>query len=558
MKFKIVWNNDIRIFSTASNDWDEIFPAVRKFVAQSFGVHEFNATYIDDEDEKITISRASDLQDALQRYAKLRKIPKIYVSTLQSQVSGSFATADGSLAVSGPRLGLSYLNDDFVTQQLQYQRQRQTDAKAATQKPDAAAAQWVVEPSHSAMGTVNKIRQIVDQIDMSALPKDKEFISIAIGDPTKYPNLQPSNNVTKTVQNKLLSQTCNGYTISYGARNARASLAKKYSMPHIQCTQDDVVITSGCSDALNLSICALLNKGDNFLIPRPGFSFYETLASRYGFEVKFYDLLPEQEWQIDTQHLRSQIDKRTKAILINNPSNPCGSVLTEDGILRVLQIAENYSIPIVADEIYAGMIYDDNHGKDKFVSVASLTRRVPVLTLSGLSKLYLTPGWRAGWIVIHDPIGAMVKIRTSLQKLSTVLLGSNTLIQESIPAIIEETPESYYDELNDKLLRQSSLLYREFDEIEALQPIRARGAMYLMVKIDMSKFNGRIKDDIQFANLLLKEQGVLCLPGAIFNMPNYFRAVICPPPHIIAEIGKRVKEFCHKYCDGNASLPAKL
>ena len=275
----------------------------------------------------------------------------------------------------------------------------------------------------ASMSTKNKIREIVDQIDMTAVPKDKEFISIAIGDPTKFPNLLPSSTVTKAVQTQLLSQQSNGYMISYGAQQARSAIAKKYSLPHIQCTEDDVVITSGCSGALDISICALLNKGDNFLIPRPGFSFYETLASRYGFKCKFYNLLPDAEWQIDVDHLESLIDDRTKCILINNPSNPCGSVLRKPNLLNVLRVAESYSLPIVSDEIYEGMVYDSNCDADKFCSVASLTQKVPVLTLSGLSKQYLVPGWRVGWIVVHDPIGAFVKVKTALQKLSTVLLG---------------------------------------------------------------------------------------------------------------------------------------
>jgi len=372
------------------------------------------------------------------------------------------------------------------------------------------------------------------------------------------PNLLPSPTVTKAVQTQLLSQQSNGYMISYGAQQARSAIAKKYSLPHIQCTEDDVVITSGCSGALDISICALLNEGDNFLIPRPGFSFYETLASRYGFRCKFYNLLPDAEWQIDVDHLESLIDDRTKCILINNPSNPCGSVLRKPNLLNVLRVAESYSLPIVSDEIYEGMVYDSNCDADSFYSVASLTRKVPVLTLSGLSKQYLVPGWRVGWIVVHDPVGAFVKVKTALQKLSTVLLGANSLCQAAIPSILIETPTSYYQELNGKLKQQGQLMYEQFAKIDGLTPIKARGAMYLMVKIELDQFHG-IKDDIDFARKLLQEQAVLCLPGAIFNMPNYFRAVICPPPHIIEEIGRRMSTFCRKYSfRGKVVLSSKL
>eukprot|EP00484_Ammonia_sp_Unknown_P022630 CAMPEP_0197024358 /NCGR_PEP_ID=MMETSP1384-20130603/4909_1 /TAXON_ID=29189 /ORGANISM="Ammonia sp." /LENGTH=547 /DNA_ID=CAMNT_0042452727 /DNA_START=28 /DNA_END=1671 /DNA_ORIENTATION=+ len=547
MKLKIVWNDDVRIFYTQKDKgWNEILPDIRTFVREAWGIDQFNMTYVDEEDERITITRTSDLEDALTRYKHLEKIPRLHIAL---QPSGALKMMPDGDDVEGPRLG--YGSVGWLHRK----------KEAASAQPSEKSEQWVVEPSQPSMSTVNKIRQVVDQIDMTAIPRDKEFISIAIGDPTKYPNLLPSSNMIKEVQNELISQHANGYSVSYGVRNARIAISKKYSLPHIHCSEEDVIIGSGCSDALNMSVCALLNEGDNFLIPRPGFSFYETLASRYGFKVKYYNLLHHKEWEIDTEHMRSLIDQRTKAILVNNPSNPCGSVLKEENIMNVLKVAEDYSIPIISDEIYAGMIYDDNNGQDRFYSVASLTKRVPVLTLGGLSKLYLVPGWRVGWIVMHDPIGALNKVRTALQKLSTVLLGANTMIQSAIPSILCETPDKYYEELNDKLHRQSSLLYNEFNDIEALQPIRARGAMYLMVKIDVERFNGKIKNDIDFANLLLKEQGVLCLPGTIFNMPNYFRAVICPPPRIIAEIGKRVREFCRKYSsddDEKTNLTAKL
>ena len=122
-------------------------------------------------------------------------------------------------------------------------------------------------------------------------------------------------------------------------------------------------------------------------------------------------------------------------------------------------------------------------------------------------------------------------------------------------SILFETPDSYYDELNEKLFRQSSLLLDQFDEIKALTPIKPRGALYLMVKIELNELNG-IKNDIDFSNKLLREQGILVLPGTIFGLSNYFRCVVCPPPHVISMIGKRMKEFCEKYSVN--SLSSKL
>ena len=535
MKFKIIFNGDIRIFNSETDNLNQILPAIRTFVDQQFGISNFNACYVDDEEEKITIAKDEDLKDAILRGKELKKIPKIFIKIRQN-----ITPIAGNINY-GSSLNNQQMNDPNNTL-LFPQQHRYPD----TDNLNIAKGSWIVQPSLGSMQTRNKIFEVIDQMDMTIFPNDKEFISIALGDPTKYPNLLPSQTVIKAVQSKLLSQQSNGYSISFGLQEARVAISKKYSLPHIKCTEDDVILGIGASDAINMSLCSLLNPGDNFLAPRPGYSFYDTVASRYNFEIKKYNLDPENEWQVNIKHMKSLIDKRTKAILINNPSNPCGSVSTESNLRDILQIAQDFSIPIISDEVYAEMVYDSNNGKNKFYSMAALSKQVPCLTIGGLSKQYLVPGWRVGWIVIHDPINAFIKVRTALQKLSTLLLGPNTLIQASIPSILFETPDSWYNELNDKLCRQSSLMYNEFYDIEALTPIKARGALYIMVKINLNQLKG-IKNDIDFANKLVREQGILVLPGTIFGMPNYFRCVICPPSHVISEIGKRIKQFCDKY-----------
>jgi len=188
----------------------------------------------------------------------------------------------------------------------------------------------------------------------------------------------------------LESNNWNGYAPSFGHDEARAALAKKYSYPHLKVDPSDVIIANGCSDALNMSFGVLLNPGDTILLPRPGFSFYETLCGRYGFEYKFYNCLPEKDWAIDVEHMKSVIDKKTKAILVNNPSNPCGSVLTRKNLEQVLQVAKQYRIPIIADEIYDGMVF----GEQPFFSMASISRDVPILTCGGMAKQFFST-WMA-------------------------------------------------------------------------------------------------------------------------------------------------------------------
>ncbi|ETO35750.1 hypothetical protein RFI_01313 [Reticulomyxa filosa] len=395
---------------------------------------------------------------------------------------------------------------------------------------------WKISASEASVKTVNKIRQIVDKLDLNKVPKDKPFISkerrskkkkkighyyfVTIGDPTKFPNLKPSPEVTKAVRAALESTQCNGYAPSFGVDEARIALAKQYSYPHVKVDKSDVFLGSGCSDAINMAFGALLDSGDNVLLPRPGFSFYETVCGRYDFECRFYNCLPDKGWNIDTKQLETLIDGRTKAILINNPSNPCGSILTRKNLEDVLQVAKKHRIPIIADEIYDGMVF----GEIPFIK----KRQAFVLQFSFFIYFFF-------WIC-NEKIKKLKGQRG---------IGPNSLIQAALPTILAETPKSFYKQLNDTLRTQANLFHELFEKIPELKPIKAHGAMYMMVGIETKKMH--LKDDVEFANLLLREEGVLVLPGSIFGIPNYFRVVTCPPPDAIKEVAKRMDSFCKRH-----------
>ena len=142
-------------------------------------------------------------------------------------------------------------------------------------------------------------------------------------------------------------------------------------------------LTSGCSHALDLCISLLGSPGKNILVPRPGFPLYKTLCLAYGIEIKYYNLLPERQWQIDVQHLEEAVDAKTVAIIYNNPSNPCGSVFPENHIKELLEVAERNCLPIIADEIYENMVFP---GENPFIPIASLTTQVPILSCRGTTK----------------------------------------------------------------------------------------------------------------------------------------------------------------------------
>ncbi|KAJ1553415.1 hypothetical protein HK096_007933, partial [Nowakowskiella sp. JEL0078] len=242
--------------------------------------------------------------------------------------------------------------------------------------------------SDVAKRTSNPIRVIVDQ--MAAQPNPlKPTISLALGDPTTFGNLPPHSSTEEAVAKVLASKKFNGYPPSVGHAFAREAVAEKFTRPEAPLTANDVVLASGCCDAVNIAIGALAGNGQNILIPAPGFSLYEVLANNKGIEPRFYDLLPERSWEIDLEHLESLIDDNTAALVVINPSNPCGSVYSKNHLLAIISsIAEKYKIPIVADEIYADMVFKGF----EFHPMATLTETVPILSVGGVSKRYLVPG----------------------------------------------------------------------------------------------------------------------------------------------------------------------
>ncbi|KAF0366347.1 tyrosine aminotransferase [Gigaspora margarita] len=402
-------------------------------------------------------------------------------------------------------------------------------------------SKWHVPASIVSKRTVNPIRETV--FNMRAKPNpDKELISLALGDPTIFGNFKIHESCIDAVIKQLQSYKANGYLPAFGCEEARKALAKKFSTEDAPLTIRDIVLGSGASDALNLAIGALCNEDQNILLPRPGFSIYQTISQSKGIECRYYNLLPDRNWEIDLDQLVTLIDDKTACILINNPSNPCGSNFSRQHLESIIQVCETYKLVIIADEIYEDMVF----GSTKFYPIASLTKSVPILKVSGLAKRFLVPGWRVGWVFIYDQNGILDEIRDALLSLSNIILGANSLIQHSIPNIIFNTPDEFYQDTINQFERSASVSASVLSEIRGLHVIVPQGAMYMMIGINIEEFKG-IKDDVEFAAKLLEEESVMCLPGQCFHYPNYIRITLIPPTEKLKEACDRIREFCIRH-----------
>lgn len=223
------------------------------------------------------------------------------------------------------------------------------------------SAGWNIQASRGALLTSNPIREIIESINLAENPA-KKVIPLSIGDPTIFGNLKPCKEILDSLRKAEDSGRFYGYQTAAGLEDARQAVANyHFKETGNRLEAKDVILTSGCSHAIDLCICVLAQAGQNILIPRPGFPLYKTLASVYGVNYKQYNLNANSNWSIDLEHLESLIDDQTAAIVINNPSNPCGSVFPREHLMEILELAERYKKPIIADEIYDKFVFLPEH-----------------------------------------------------------------------------------------------------------------------------------------------------------------------------------------------------
>ncbi|XP_039358633.1 tyrosine aminotransferase isoform X2 [Mauremys reevesii] len=445
---------------------------------------------------------------------------------------------------------------------------------------------WAVRASEMSKKTFNPIRAIVDTMKVEPNP-NKPMISLSLGDPTVFGNLPTDDEVTQAVKEALDSGNYNGYAPSVGYQSCRQVVAAYYSCPEAPLEAQDVILTSGCSQAIELALAVLANPGQNILVPRPGFSLYKTLALSMGIEVKFYNLLPEKAWEIDLKHLESLVDEKTACLIVNNPSNPCGSVFSKSHLQKILAVASRQCVPILADEIYGDMVF----AECKYEPIATLSTNVPILSCGGLAKRWLVPGWRMGWILVNDRRDIFGnEIRDGLVSLSQRILGPCTIVQGALEHIIHRTPPEFYhntlsflkmplylrwgtclgfwpriclqfaellpgmsrvlNSLISAFQSNADLCYAALSAVSGLQPVRPSGAMYLMVGIEMEHFP-KFENDVEFTKQLISEQSVFCLPASCFEYPNFFRVVLTVPEELMVEACSRIQEFCERHYQGS-------
>mmetsp|Transcript_36802 Transcript_36802/g.80414 ORF Transcript_36802/g.80414 Transcript_36802/m.80414 type:complete len:381 (-) Transcript_36802:282-1424(-) len=377
---------------------------------------------------------------------------------------------------------------------------------------------------------------------MSAKPPEgKALIPLSLGDPTVYGNFKVPDHVLPVMDRELASYKINGYGHSCGTDEARESVARRFGTAKHPLTKDDVILASGCSQALDLVFKVIAEPFvHNVVLPRPGFSIYATILHAMGVECRFYDLIPHKGWVCDVSHMESLCDDKTAAILINNPSNPCGSVFPRQHVVDIVSLCSKKRIPLISDEIYADMAFRGH----EFVSAAEVSEDVPILIVGGLAKQYMVPGWRIGWVCVHDRNDVFSDVRSGLHDLSTLTIHPATPMQALVKPLLEDTPASYYSQVMDQLEVNMNVFKSGIAEAPGLTFLTPQGAMYGMIEVDPAVLG--VEDEVEFAKELLKEEAVFVLPGSCFQIPNFVRIVVTPPREVLEDAAQRITAFCKR------------
>ncbi|WP_372698036.1 pyridoxal phosphate-dependent aminotransferase [Arthrobacter sp. JSM 101049] len=364
------------------------------------------------------------------------------------------------------------------------------------------------------------------------------ILKLNIGNPAPFGFEAPDAILVDIIRNLPQAQ---GYSDSRGIFSARTAVSQYYQTRGIQTIGvDDVYLGNGVSELITLSLNALLDNGDEILIPAPDYPLWTASVSLAGGTPVHYLNVEEEGWLPDLEDLEAKITPRTKGMVIINPNNPTGAVYPKHVIEAMLELARKHGLIVFSDEIYEKILYDDA----VHYNTAALADDVLILTFSGLSKAYRVCGFRAGWMAISGPRHLASDYIEGINLLTNMRLCANVPAQHAI-----QTALGGYQSINDLILpggrlkEQRDTAYRMLNDIEGVSVQQARGAMYLFPKLDREVF--RFDDDEQFALDLLKQQKILISHGRAFNWitPDHFRLVTLPSVRDLEEAIGRIAEF---------------
>ncbi|PYV86918.1 MAG: aminotransferase [Acidobacteria bacterium] len=362
-----------------------------------------------------------------------------------------------------------------------------------------------------------------------------EVLYLNVGDPNIFDFKTPPHLIEAV--HKAMRDGKNGYAPSAGTKEALEAISAEAGRKGISSVQD-VFVTSGASEAVDICLSALVNHGENVLTPRPDYPLYSAVLSRLEIPITAYDLNEDDGWQPDLNDLRKKIDARTRAIVLINPNNPTGAMCSRAMLEEIAELARRHNLVIFADEIYDKLILDDG----AHLSIAAVAPDVPVVTFGGLSKNYLAPGWRIGWGIVSGEGAAVNSYIEGIHRLLRARLCANHPEQYAIPAALNGS-QDHLIEVRQKLRSRRDLTVNWANNTPRVSCVSPRGAFYAYPRLDISE------GDEVFVKELCRKKHVLVVHGSGFGQKpgtRHFRIVFLPDEQILTKAYAAIGEFLNE------------
>ena len=358
-----------------------------------------------------------------------------------------------------------------------------------------------------------------------------------IGDPIPFGFQTPPHMIEAVT--RALRDGHNGYAPSVGIAPAREAVANECTQRGMPISPDRVVITSGTSEGIELALTAMAQSGDEVLVPTPTYPLYTAVLAKIGARAVFYRTDPQNGWQPDLDHIRSLLTPATRALVVIDPNNPTGATYPAETRKALLEIADTHSIPLLADEVYADLAFDG-----PVPAFAAQNLSAPVITFSSLSKAYLAPGWRSGWMAVGGD-GRLDEVFAAIKKLADGRLCSTGPMEHAIVAALNGD-RSHQVAFRDALRERAILSHARLNAIEGITSVMPSAAFYAMPRVSLPPG----VTDADYVLALLRATGVLCVYGSGFGTDpadGFFRVVFLASPTELSQIYDLIAEFTRDF-----------
>lgn len=399
-----------------------------------------------------------------------------------------------------------------------------------------------VNPTERVRKIEYAIRDVIPYAKQVAMT-GKKIYYLNIGDPNAFDFDTPPH-IKEALKKAVESgDKANAYSPSEGLPELREAISQKERrLNGVEISPDDVIVTSGISEGIEMIMAALINPGDEILLPGPTYPPYIAYAKFFGGNPITYETVEENGWQPNIDDLRKKISKKTHVIAIINPNNPCGALYESKVVKEILDLSAEHEITVLSDEIYDQIVF----GK-KFVSTAHLTKDVPIVGLNGFSKAYLMTGWRLGYLYFYNPQGRLKQLKDCVEKEARIRLCANTPVQEAGVAALNG-PQDHIKVTVAKIKERSNFAWKRLNEIDGISCAKPEAAFYVFPKIH--GVGTRWKTDMDFTLSLLRETGVLFVHGSGFDPvygAGHVRGVVLPPLETLEEAADEIEGFMKKH-----------